>query len=351
MQDVTPVEQFLADENVIDLAAEIPDRHVKPHLLEPLKDWLLAQGIATRVKGEAWREHLAAELSERGKEMCLSLQIRAVKVRDLDELIQERPDLLLRLLDWLTRKIAEQAALKLMAAKSRATVAKVDLSLAQPSPEEVERERRWIARLEEDVAELEKQKMPPAIRRLEWLLSQGRSGWRAEIEPPGLVERVSPEERAEYDSAKKPDDIAAAHLRAAWQAAWGVDHDGQKAFDEAVKALEAAFRPVAAPKDPGATLGKIARYLDDKPDKWRARLADARPPSSSGKGDDAGAQALADLLHAIIAANRRHAADGTRLQNSLDDGRDAVSLAVALVAMQRRGFIQHDDAPVAPELD
>lgn len=340
MQDVTPVEQFLADENVIDLTAEIPDRHVKPHLIEPLKDWLLAQGIATRGKGEAWRKHLPVELSERGKEMCLSLQIRAVKVRDLDKLIQERPDLLLRLLDWLTRKIAEQAALNRMAARGRVTLAKVDLS--QLSPEEAERERRRIARLEEDLAELTKQKVPPEIRSLERLLNRGRSGWRAGIEPPGLVERVSPEERAEYEAVTEPDDVAAAHLRAAWQAAWGVDQDGQKAFDEAVKALEAAFRHVAAPKDPGATLSKIAHYLDDKPDKWRARLADARPPSSGGKGNDAGVQTLANLLRAIVAANRRHAADGTRSQNSLDDGRDAVSLAVALVAMQRRGFIQHE---------
>lgn len=341
MQDVTPVEQFLADENVIDLTAEIPDRHVKPHLIEPLKDWLLAQGIATGVKGKAWRENLAVELSERGKEMCLSLQIRAIRVRDLDELIQERPDLLLRLLDWLTREIAEQAALNRMAARGRVTLAKVDLSLSQLSPEEAERERRRIARLEEDLAELTKQKVPPEIRSLERLLNRGRSGWRAGIEPPGLVERVSPEERAEYEAVTEPDDVAAAHLRAAWQAAWGVDQDGQKAFDEAVKALEAAFRHVAAPKDPGATLSKIAHYLDDKPDKWRARLADARPPSSGGKGNDAGVQTLANLLRAIVAANRRHAADGTRSQNSLDDGRDAVSLAVALVAMQRRGFIQH----------
>lgn len=349
MHDATPVQQFLVDEGIINLSAELPDRHIKPHLIECLKDWCFEQNIANKRRNGAWRENLDAKLSEHGAHMCRNLQIAALVLRDVETRLEAQPDLLLRLLDWLCRQIAQQAEDELAAARLRLRAARLRTTLEQDWPPagqtasdagNAEIEQMQIARLERDVEELERQGVPRAIIRLEALLRQGHSGWQAGVDPPGLVERVSQEERREYKAATADGDVAAQHLQAAWRAAWGIDEDGQRAFDEAVKALEAAFRPVAAPKDPGATLGKIAHYLDVKPDKWRARLVDARPPSSGGKGDGAGVQTLADLLRAIVAANRRHATDGARSQNSLDDGRDAVSLAVALVAMQRRGLIQ-----------
>ena len=342
MHDATPVEQFLVDEGIINLSAELPDRHIKPHLVECLKDWCFEQNIANKRRNGAWRENLDAKLSEHGAHMCRNLQVAALVLRDVETRLEAQPDLLLRLLDWLCRQIAQQAEDKLTAARLRLKLERDWLPAGQPASDagNAEIERMRIARLERDVEELERQGVPRAIIRLEALLRQGHSGWRAGVDPPGLVERVSEEERREYEAATAYDDVATQHLQEAWRAGWGIAEDGQKAFDEAVKALEAVFRPVAAPKDPGATLSKIAHYLDAKPDKWRARLTDARPASSGGNGDGAGVQALADLLRAIVAANRRHAAERTRSQNSLDDGRDAVSLAVALVAMQRRSFIQ-----------
>ena len=340
MPDPTPVEQFLVEEKIIDLSAELPDLHIKPHLVEHLKDWCLKQEIGSQRRPGGWSKNLDAELVERGASMCRMLQIPATVVKDIDALIQARPDLLLRLLDWLTRHIAHQAAAKLEGARLDLKKARdmQPLGLTSPDPRNIEEMR--IARLKRDVDALERQGTPPAIVRLETLLKEGRSGWQAGVDPPGLVRRVGDEERREYQAATACEDVAAKHLQAAWRAAWGIDEDGQKAFDEAVKALEATFRPVAAPNDPGATLSKIGHYLDAKPDKWQARLADARPASSGGKGDSAGVQALAHLLRVTVAANRRHAAEGAHSQNSLDDGRDAVSLAVALVAMQRRSFLR-----------
>ena len=342
MPDPTPVDQFLADEGIVDLSAELPNLHVKPHLVEYLKIWCFQQGIAEQRREGAWIENLDAPLSERGARMCRRLQIAARVVRDVDALIQAHPDLLLRLLDWLTCDVAAKAQFEVVAAKARLMFAESDVSSSSTPPHvgQAEIDEQRIARLKEDVRKLEEQTVPPAIVRLETLLREGRSGWLAGVDPPGLVQRVSDEERRGYQDAIAGGDVAAKHLQAAWRAAWGVEEDGQKAFNEAIKALEAAFRPVATPKDPGATLSNIAQCLYDKPDKWQARLADARPASSGGKGDSAGIQALAHLLRVTVAANRRHAAEGAHSQNSLDDGRDAVSLAVAFVAMQRRSFLQ-----------
>lgn len=52
------------------------------------------------------------------------------------------------------------------------------------------------------------------------------------------------------------------------------DKDPGGAYFEAVKAVEAAARPVVAPTDPLATLGKMIAALEAKPSKWAVVLAE-----------------------------------------------------------------------------
>jgi hypothetical protein len=64
------------------------------------------------------------------------------------------------------------------------------------------------------------------------------------------------------------------HLVDAWTAATEVEGDPSKAYREAVRAVEAAAKPVVTPNDRLATLGKIIGVLRDEPDGWVVTLRD-----------------------------------------------------------------------------
>ena len=68
-------------------------------------------------------------------------------------------------------------------------------------------------------------------------------------------------------------------------------------------------------------------------------MEDARDASDARRRADAGVSLIESVAGTIFAGNHRHAGAGTHAVNSLDDGRDAVTLAVALIAIQRRGFV------------
>lgn len=62
------------------------------------------------------------------------------------------------------------------------------------------------------------------------------------------------------------------HLQKAWHSAYGRSPNPSDAYLEAVKAVEAAARPVVIPKDPKATLGTMIRALEQAPMKWEVVL-------------------------------------------------------------------------------
>jgi hypothetical protein len=67
-------------------------------------------------------------------------------------------------------------------------------------------------------------------------------------------------------------DRAHSHLMNAWDKLAGRHPDPSAAYREAIRAVEAAAKPVIAPKDQLATLGKMIRALGDKPEKWTTTL-------------------------------------------------------------------------------
>ena len=347
MPSPNAVDQFLSDEGVIDLTAELPDRHIKPHLLAPLSDWCFDQQIAVAGGRGAWRKHLDSELSKRGASMCLSLQIPAIVVRDLDVRIQAQPDFLLRLLDWLIRDIVERARDELEMARMRLSLARMTVpsrptSVTPHSPRTHSQRKGSIGTLERDVEKLQKHATPLPIVRLERLLSEGRSGWRAGVDPPGLVERVTQQERQQYDAATERGDVAAKHLQTAWRAAWGIEQDGQKAFDESVKALEALLKPEVSPNNDAATLATILGDIKSRQSRFTSRFERTLPSRDSQRADgfgDEGVQLLHGLVGSIWRSQRRHADSEAHLNHDIEQGRDAVTLTVALVAIQRRGFM------------
>src|SRR5207248_1978772 len=69
-----------------------------------------------------------------------------------------------------------------------------------------------------------------------------------------------------------PSGRAAEHLRSAWANTYGRDPSPSKAYGDAVRAVEAAAKPVISPKNSRTTLGTLIRDIRAKPGKWTVTL-------------------------------------------------------------------------------
>ena len=282
-----------------------PDINVREHLLEPLATWAFRQGIANN--------SFPRVLTDRGVQMCLQLRRRARDLGDLIGLVNQDPDLLIDIADWIVRdRVATLRRLQLTARE-------------EPSWEASEKER-WASEYVEE-----------SLSALEAILSAGGSAWTVDGDDGALLLRVSAEEREILGQATAEDDSASTYLKEGWAAAWQVKPDGQVAMDKAVKALEAAFCPVATPNDPSPSLGKAANALEVGSAKWCVRFEPALSKNASKREIDP-VLGLAHQLRMVFQAQHRHASEGA-LENTLEEGRDAITLAVSLVALQRRGFL------------
>ncbi len=180
------------------------------------------------------------------------------------------------------------------------------------------------------------------VGKINVLLEDGRSAWQIAWPGGGLVLRVPHEIGELFNSAQGADDIAAKHLKDAWQHAWGLESNGDNAFQSAIRALEASFGAIVIPDNISANLGNIAQALQDKPDKWTARLANHRGDAGED-ADENGIVGLAKILEMLWRCRLAHGESTQYRVNNIEDARDAVSLTAALVAMQHRGFLSHRD--------
>ena len=161
---------------------------------------------------------------------------------------------------------------------------------------------------------------------LDWMLYEGSSAWEVGEPADHLTLRVPRELKREFAATVKSDDRIAEHLRDAWNAAWRRDDPSEvEAYNSAVKALEASLAPIVIPNNATATLGMVIAALRAKPEKWDTRF---RGPET--------VQALTAMLDELWKTNSRHAG---MPPNDLDEAQDAVTIAVAVVALVRRGFI------------
>ena len=318
MREPTPVESYLLGEKMISPSDLPPDKEIKPHLFERLKDWCIHQKITDYTKGDAWHRNLDSTLTRRGQMMCVELRLDADTLRDIDEFIDEHNDRLLLLLDWLAREQAKPLV----------------ALLADDRPSS------WLPERWDVYVEGERRKLRRAFAPLEELLSRGGSAWRVDVDPAGLFERVTDNERKTFEEATSKGDAATEHLAAAWGAAWRLEPNGQVAFDEAVKAMEAVLRPIVTPNDSSATLGNVLGDLKSSQAQFTSRL-DRTPKAIKAQGptafDNEGVQLVHGLVGSLWRCHKRHGQSEQRLRHNVEEGRDAVTLATALIAMQRRG--------------
>ena len=320
MTNHTPVDRFAIEAGDLLPTPRAPSLDFEDPLRRFVLDWCITQGIAEPALA-SWQESVrsGSNLSQRGRQLCLELDINAATLSDVHRELYQRPALLLRIIDWLVR----------------AAYARLQRAANSPAPFQVVLAGQVKAYREGRARPVRRE-----IDDLEELLASGNSAWTVDPTVRGLAQRLSDEEQATFEAATEVDDPATDYLREGWAAAWGLNPDGGKAYDRAIKALEAAFRREVTPNHEGASLGEISRDLCAKPGKWSARLSDARPPSDDRRRPDAGVRLLAKSLGIVFSANHRHAGTDEHVENTLNDGRDAVTLAVALIAMQRRGFLE-----------
>jgi hypothetical protein len=130
------------------------------------------------------------------------------------------------------------------------------------------------------------------------------------------------------------------HLEVAWLKLVGRNPDPSAAYREAIRAVEAAAKPVVIPSDPTATLGKIIRAIRDKPEKWTVLLDDGTP------------QQIADMCDLIWKGQQdRHGTDdpSTPLNVSQEEADVAVHVAVSLTRIfAGGGFQRASDTPPKP---
>ena len=165
--------------------------------------------------------------------------------------------------------------------------------------------------------------------RLRAFLLDSRSAWRVDDDAQALARRVPPQEEESYQQAVAAGDAAAQYLSDAWDAVWKrAEPSAQEAYLNAVSAIESILAPHVTPDDPRPSLGKMRAALRDKPEKWDTRF-----------GGEKTVEVLASLLDELLAAQVRHGGP-QHLANTLEEARDAVTIAVAVVGLVRRGFLQ-----------
>lgn len=137
-----------------------------------------------------------------------------------------------------------------------------------------------------------------------------------------VVERAAKDEMAQKGNAAR-------HLHIAWHRTYGRNSDPSGAYREAVRAVEAAAKPVVSPADSISTLGKIIRAMKDKPSKWESDLGSVA--------------VAADMMSELWTTQLdRHGTDDESVPLSVSQrqAEAAVHLALTLVHWFRNGHIR-----------
>jgi hypothetical protein len=149
----------------------------------------------------------------------------------------------------------------------------------------------------------------------------------------GLVRRVDVASAARVTASAAIGDRAAAHLTAAWAAAYGRRPNPSEAYREAVRAVEAVGKPTISPNNPRTSVGTMKRDLEAKPEKWGHIL---------GKDAVLGVRTAAMMMGLLWDGQLdRHGTDESDapLNVSAPQAEAAVHLALTLVEWFRTGAL------------
>ncbi|MEV7230926.1 hypothetical protein AB0M79_28490 [Polymorphospora sp. NPDC051019] len=160
---------------------------------------------------------------------------------------------------------------------------------------------------------------------VEEILRTGGSAWRVNRRLNGLERRIDETVTAAVDmAAKTAQEEAADHLATAWRAAYGRDPDPDKAYNEAVKAVEALACPLVCPNNSRGTLGTVIRDLRNQTTSWELAIGDsAGQPSSIDR--------LVGMLELLWQGQSRHAGGPNSRRQTQVEAEASVHLAATLL--------------------
>ena len=280
----------------------VRSKDVESHLTDPLWNWCRPY-VASRKSGTN-----SYVLNPRGRRMCIALRLTVSSVSDLEDFTSRKPNALLNMADWLLQN-NDSPDYELLRLDHLEQMLNEGGSAWQVAPDS-----------------------KSLIDQLEQMLDEGGSAWRVAPDGKSLIERTLGAEHTAVELAAQGDDQIAADIHTAWSAAWRREEPSAvEAYAAAVKAVEGVLAPIVTPDDPKPSLGKIIPALRNKPEKWDTRFRGVET-----------VEALADMLDEVWRSQHRHGG-GAELPNTLDEARDAVSIAVAVVGLCRRGFLERLD--------
>jgi hypothetical protein len=165
--------------------------------------------------------------------------------------------------------------------------------------------------------------------RVEEILSTGASVYTVMSDGLGLVERIHPAALAQFAHSTGPHDEVTEELAVAWSEAYGLHPDASDAWDHAIKAVEAALKPIVVPNNASATLGHIVGEIRANPLCVTFALADNGLNQQTQPADT-----LIGMLRLVWPNPDRHQGPNHRTPD-LQEARGIVQLAVTLVQWVR----------------
>lgn len=173
-----------------------------------------------------------------------------------------------------------------------------------------------------------------AIRQLDDILKAGRSVWTVlPGSPPCLTRRVAPEARGAVialGDTGRPSE----HLSRAWRAVYGRQPNPGEGYREAIRAVEAAAKPVVSPDNGRTTLGTIIHDMRARPDKWEVRLKHHTPD-----GQVSAVVGMLDLLWSGQSGRHGDPAPDAPMDVTQEEAEAGLHLAVTLVHWFSRGVV------------
>lgn len=162
------------------------------------------------------------------------------------------------------------------------------------------------------------------------LLRAANSAYKVKDSWDGLEMRVaSGVKEAVQGAIDSAHGSAGDHLTAAWNGAYGRNHDPVKSYSESIKAVEAALARHVSPTNAKQTLGTMIRDVAAKPLKWQFVIAD---------GSISGVDTVLHMMRVLWEGQTsRHGSASPTRAETVDEARAAVHLAATLVQFGASG--------------
>ncbi|MEU7615729.1 hypothetical protein AB0B27_06445 [Micromonospora rifamycinica] len=172
------------------------------------------------------------------------------------------------------------------------------------------------------------------VKHLDNLLTSGGAGWRLTSDRQGLERRIDATATiAVAATVEGAGPEAGEHLATAWAAAYGRHPDPDKAYDEAVLAVEALACPLVCPTNPRRTLGTVIRDLRNQSGQWELTI-------SASNGQPAPPVRLTEMLALLWEGQSRHAGSPNSRRQTQAEAEIAVHLAAAVVQWLTSGMLR-----------